>query len=94
MIWQPVYLGEIMCAGFKKPSKGKYSDLEGGKDGLCGEKGSELGLVFGHAYSVLQTGKAENHKLINFRNPWAHREALAARFCWLWLSMQVYCNMM
>ena len=68
--------GEIMTSGFHKPSKGKYAHGESGPDGQCGEHGAGMGLVEGHAYSVLRSGEVDGHKLICFRNPWAKREAL------------------
>ncbi|CAK9098666.1 Calpain-type cysteine protease ADL1 (Phytocalpain ADL1) (Protein ADAXIALIZED LEAF1) (Protein DEFECTIVE KERNEL 1) (OsDEK1) (Protein SHOOTLESS 3), partial [Durusdinium trenchii] len=68
--------GEIMSSGFHKPSKGKYAHGESGPDGQCGEHGAGMGLVEGHAYSVLRSGEVDGHKLICFRNPWAKREAL------------------
>lgn len=34
---------------------------------------SELGIVFGHAYSILDVTEIDGHKLIQMRNPWGNK---------------------
>lgn len=35
---------------------------------------SNLGVVFGHAYSILDVAIIDGHKLLHLRNPWGHQE--------------------
>ncbi|CAJ1373101.1 unnamed protein product [Effrenium voratum] len=65
--------GEVLTTSFVKPSKGPYANVEG-EDGRCGEPGIGMGLVEGHAYSLLRSGEVDGHRLICSRNPWASHE--------------------